>query len=210
MAELSFDCVDIAPDRYGAMPTLVARIRITESDGVRIHCLMLRCQVRIEPQRRTYNDTERERLYDIFGAPEQWGETLRPMQLANVSSMVPGFTGLTHVDLNIPVTFDLEVGFARYFYALESGEVPLLLLFSGTLFVKTETGFQIEQVPWDKEATFRMPAERWRELMNVYFPGEGWLRLSHATLDDLRRFRSERGLPTWDMAIETLLKERRT
>lgn len=207
MAELVFDCVDMVPDPYAASPLLNARLRIAETTGVAIHCLALRSQIRIEPQRRRYTEDEQERLYDLFGHPDQWGETLRPIQFANVSLMVPGFAGSIDLDLPIPVSFDLEVGFGRYFHALESGHVPLLFLFSGTTFVKTDGGFAIEQVPWDKETTFQLPAQRWRETMDTYFPGEGWLRLGHSTLDDLRRFKSARGIPTWDMTVSALLKE---
>lgn len=207
MAQLVFDCISVEPDRYAAAPTLVAQVRIAEITGVPIHCVVLRCQIRIEPQRRAYTEVEKERLYDLFGQSEQWGETLRPMQFANLAVMVPGFTGATTAEVPIAVTYDLEVGFGRYFHALDTGEVPLLFLFSGTVFQKAEAGFAVEQVPWDKEATFRMPAETWRRLMEAHFPGEGWLRLPHGTIDELRRFKSERGLPTWDMTIEALLKE---
>lgn len=207
MAELVFDCISVEPDRYAAAPTLVAKVRIAEITGVPIHCVLLRCQIRIEPQRRAYTEVEKTRLYDLFGHPQQWGEALRPMQFANLAVMVPGFTGATTAEVPIPVTYDLEVGFGRYFHALDTGDVPLLFLFSGTVFQKAQAGFAVEQVPWDKETTFRMPAETWRRLMEAHFPGEGWLRLPHGTIDELRRFKSERGLPTWDMTIEALLKE---
>ena len=48
--------------------------------------------------------------------------------------MVPGFTGSTELDLPVPLTYDMEIGATRYFAGLEDGEVPLLLLFSGTVF----------------------------------------------------------------------------
>ena len=43
--------------------------------------------------------------------------------------------------------------------------------------------------------------------MDAYFPGAALLRLGRDTLDDLQRFRAQRGLPTWDQALEQLLKE---
>ena len=42
--------------------------------------------------------------------------------------------------LPVPLTYDFEVATAKYFHGLEDGEIPLLLLFSGTIFVKGETG----------------------------------------------------------------------
>ena len=48
--------------------------------------------------------------------------------------MVPRFTGSTEIDLPVPLSYDLEIGATRYFAGLDGGEVPLLLLFSGTVF----------------------------------------------------------------------------
>jgi hypothetical protein len=43
--------------------------------------------------------------------------------------------------------------------------------------------------------------------MDRFFPNSGWLRLPRETIDNLQRFRTERALPTWEQAIEALLKE---
>jgi hypothetical protein len=43
--------------------------------------------------------------------------------------------------------------------------------------------------------------------MDCYFPNSGWVRVQRDTLDRLQRFRSLRGLPTWDLAFEHLMKE---
>ncbi len=49
--------------------------------------------------------------------------------------MVPGFTSVTETELPVPCTYDLEVASARYLQALDDGTIPLLLLFSGTVFI---------------------------------------------------------------------------
>src|SRR5262245_66547252 len=98
--------------------------------------MALRCQIRIEPNRRRYSDAEAERLLDLFGERSRWGETLKPMQFAELSVMVPGFNGGTEVDLAVPCTYDFEVASAKYLHGVEEGAVPLLLLFSGTVFIK--------------------------------------------------------------------------
>src|SRR5690348_18351255 len=85
--------------------------------------------------------------------------------------MVPGFTAVTEVDLPVPCTYDLEVSSARYLHGLDDGTIPLILLFSGTVFVATEAGFSVELVPWSAEATYRMPVATWRELVDAHFPG---------------------------------------
>ena len=47
----------------------------------------------------------------------------------------------------------------------------------------------------------------WREMMDCYFPNQGWLLLGRDTLDLLTRFKAARALPTWDQVVEQLLKE---
>ena len=44
--------------------------------------------------------------------------------------------------------------------------------------------------------------------MDRLFPNAGWLRLPGRPIDRLQRFKAERALPTWEQAIEILLKKR--
>lgn len=207
MSELVFDCVDAQPERYAAAPTLLFKLRIAETSGEVIHAIALRCQIRIEPQRRRYSPPEEERLLDLFGDSPRWGETLKPLQFTNVATMVPGFRGSTEIELPVVCTYDFEVAAAKYFHSLEDGEIPLLLLFSGTVFSKGDTGFAVHQVPWHKEAPYRLPVRVWRQVMDLYFPNSAWIRVRRDTFDALQLFKSRRGLPMWDDALEALLQQ---
>ncbi len=207
MVELTFDCLDVQPDRFAAVPTLVFKLKISEITGETIHAIALRCQIRIEPYKRRYSPEEEERVSDLFGDRSRWGDTLKPMQFAFAAQMVPGFKGSAEVDLPVPCTYDFEVASAKYFHSLEDGEIPLLLLFSGTVFAKGETGFSIHQVPWHKEANYRLPVRIWKELMDQFFPNSAWIRLRRDTFDALHVFKSRLALPTWDDVLERLLKE---
>lgn len=131
MTEFSFSCVGVRADQYAAGPTLVFRLRVNASERTRVHALALRCQLRIEPARRGYDAEEADGLHDLFGGRDRWGSTLQPLQFAQISLMVPSFTGQTEVDLAVPCTYDMDVACARYFHALSSGDVPLLMLFPG-------------------------------------------------------------------------------
>ncbi|MFJ4184023.1 DUF6084 family protein [Kitasatospora sp. NPDC089509] len=204
MTTLGFACTGVRTDPYAAGPTLVFRLRITAPADTRVHALALQCQLRIEPARRPYGDAEGERLTDLFGGRERWATTLNPIQFATVPLLVPGFTGETEADLVVPASYDLEVAGARYFRALDGGEVPLLLLFSGTAFAGPG-GFQVTPVPWDKEARVRMPVRVWREAVDRHFPGCGWLRLPEDVLDELLAYRSRRALPSWEATVRELL-----
>jgi hypothetical protein len=204
VTDFAFACTGVRADPYAAGPTLVFRLRITASDHARVHALALRCQIRIEPVRRGYGDAEAARLTDLFGERSRWGSTLNPVQFAQVAVMVPGFTGEVETDLVVPCTYDMDIASTRYFHALEEGEVPLLMLFSGTAFTGAG-GFRVEPVPWDKEAAFRMPVKTWREMVDQHFPGSGWIRLPRDTMDALLAHRSQRALPSWEATVEALL-----
>src|SRR5215510_15442959 len=115
MSDLVFDCVDTRADRYAVTPQLVLQLRISDTDGDRVDAIALRCQIRIEPHRRRYSAVEAERLHDLFGDTERWAETLKPLQLTTLSTMVPGFTGGTTVDLPLPCSYDLEIASTKYF-----------------------------------------------------------------------------------------------
>ncbi|HEY2738666.1 MAG TPA: DUF6084 family protein [Thermoanaerobaculia bacterium] len=207
MTNLSFTVLGARAEPYAAVPTLVFRLGITESTGERIHALALRCQIQIEPRHRHYTGHEEERLLELFGEPRRWGETLKSILWTHASAMLPGFTSSLEFDLPVACTYDFEVTGAKYFHALDDGEIPLLLLFNGTVFTRGQTGFSVEPVPWEKEAPFRLPVKIWRELMDQYFPGGAWIRLRRESFDALHRFKGRRALPTWDDAVEALIRE---
>jgi len=207
MTELVFDCTEARPDRYAMTPAMNFLLRISETSGESVEAIALRCQIRIEPARRKYTPAEAERLNDLFGETERWAETLRPVQFTQVAVMVPRFTGSTEIELPVPLSYDLEIGATRYFAGLDGGEVPLLLLFSGTLFTMSGGRIQAGQVPWSKEAAYRLPVSLWREAVDAHFPNCAWIRMSRPVMDELLRYKSRRALPTWDSTIESLLAE---
>lgn len=207
MSELTFAILGVRVEPYAATPTLVFRLRVEAPAGETVHTLALRCQIRIEPQRRRYAADEAAALEELFGRTERWGDTLKPFLWTHVSTMAPGFTGAGELDLVVPCTYDFEVAAAKYLHALEGGEIPLLFLFSGTVFAKGEEGMRVTQIPWDREARHRLPVATWRELMDRYYPNAGWLRLRRDTLDALLSLKARRAVTTFDEVIDALLAE---
>jgi hypothetical protein len=211
MPELDFQVEGAEPERAAAAPLLRFRLRVTErvrpgAPPTPVHAVALSCQIRIEPARRRYGAGEQERLQDLFGTPERWGQTLRPLLWTHAGVVVPPFEGSTLVDLPVPCSYDFSLAATRYFDALEGGEIPLCFLFSGTIFYDSpEHGLQVAQVPWDREAYFRLPASTWRALMDLYFPNGTWLCLRKDVFDRLTRFKSRHGLANWEQALEALL-----
>ena len=207
MTDLRFAVLDVRPEEYSVAPNLIARLRVEEADGGGVHALLLRCQVRIAVQRRPYSAAEADGLLDLFGDRARWADTLRSFAWIHTTAVIQGFTGSTDVDLVLPCSYDVEVAAGRYLHALRDGVIPLELLFSGTVFARTPGGFAVTQIPWDREAGYKLPVATWRELMDRYFPNSGWLRLDRETLDALGRFKSARGIASWNETLETLLAQ---
>lgn len=207
MSELEFTVTDVSPEPYAAAPNLTARLRIDETSGDAVHAIALRCQVKIEPQKRRYTDAEAAGLLDLFGPRDRWKSTLRSVLWMHAGTMVQGFSGSREVDLPLPCTYDFEVSACKYLHALdESGAaIPLEFLFSGTVFTKGESGFSVAQVPWDRQASYAMPVAAWHDLMQAHFPNSGWLRLTHDAIAALAQYKSDRGLLSMEDAIDTLL-----
>ncbi|HEY8503257.1 MAG TPA: DUF6084 family protein [Gemmataceae bacterium] len=211
MPDLNFAVEGAAPEPFAASPMLVFKLRVTQAataaiPAVPVRNVALQCQVRIEPARRRYDAGSQSRLRELFGDPQFWDRTLKSMLWTHASTVVPAFTGETVADLPVPCTYDFNVAATKYFYSLEDGEVPLCLLFSGTVFYAGEGGgVRVAPIPWSKEASYRLPVRVWKEMMERYYPNSAWLCLRRDVFDRLYRYKSEREIPTWEEALESLL-----
>jgi hypothetical protein len=202
---ITVESAEVVP--FAASPTLAFKLRVANSDPAEtIHTVVLRSQIQIEVTRRRYTALDQERLRDLFGEPERWGQTLRNLLWTNTSAVIPQFTGVTTVDLHVPCTFDFSIATTKYFNGLADGDIPVLLMFSGTVFYADDAGaLRAAPVSWDKEAKFRLPLKVWKDMMDVYYPNTAWLCLRRDVFEELHRFKVDRGLPTWEQAFEIML-----
>jgi hypothetical protein len=208
LPDLNFSVEKAEPVKFAAAPMLHFTLRLTETQNQSIHAVALRCQIRIEPSRRHYEAAEKERLLDLFGQPARWGQTLKSLLWAHTSVVVPPFSGSTTVDLPVPCSADFNLAASKYFYAMENDDVPLCLLFSGTVFYEgPDQTLQVAQIPWDKEVNFRLPVSVWKQMMELYYPNSAWLCLQKDAFDRLYQFKSRNGLTSWEAALEKLLDE---
>jgi hypothetical protein len=207
MPELHFQIEGAEAVAHAAAPLIALKLRITNLPATEaIHTLTLRCQVQIEPAKRRYMPEEQKKLMDLFGEPERWSRTLKPLLWMNTSVAVPAFTDNLLVDLQLPCTFDFNVAATKYFHALNNGEIPMCVMFSGTVFYSSADGvLQIAQVPWDREANFRLPVSIWKEMMDLHFPNTAWLCLQRDAFEQLYEYKMRHGLPTWERAIARAL-----
>ena len=207
MPDLNFEVVDAEVLSFAAVPSLLFKLRIENAEEEPIRSVALNTQIRIAATQRHYDAAEQEMLLELFGEPHRWGETLRSLLWTHTVLQVQPFSGSTVVDMPVPCTYDLEVVAAKYFYALEDGEVPLEFLFSGTVFYAGEgVGLQVARISWEKEAEFRLPVRLWKEMMDHYFPNSAWIRLRRDAFDGLYDYKVRMGFPTWESAVEALLR----
>ncbi len=206
MLDLHFSVEGAEVLAYAAAPTLAFKLRIESRGAEAIRSMLLRTQVQILPAQRHYSSGEQAALYELFGRPAYWGTSLKTLLWANTVELVPGFGGSTTIDLPVACTYDFGVATAKYFHGLEDGEAPLEFLFSGSVFYDGTGGLQVEQIPWDREAQYRLPVRLWHEMMAQYFPNSAWLRVHRDVFDRLYAYKARWGLANWDMALERLLE----
>ena len=207
MPELDFtvESAEVLP--YAAVPTILFRLGIHNAvEGEEVNSISLRSQIRIAATQRRYGPEEQAKLRELFGDPHQWKDTLRSVLWTNTNTIVPRFSGGAVFEMPVACTYDFDVVGTKYFAALEGGEVPLEFLFSGTVFYWSTSGaLQVVQIPWEKEAKFRLPVQIWRDMMEHYFPNSAWLRVRRDTFDRLYDYRSRNALLTWEKTLESLL-----
>ena len=205
MSSYKFTVLDIFAEPYATAPQLTARLRIEQTTDQVVHAIALRCQVRIEPQRRGYTEADETGLRALFGDRDRWAQTLKPFMWMQCNTTVQGFTGATEVDLPLPCSYDFDVVGSRYLHAIGEDTVALSLLFSGTVFTKGVAGFGVEQVPWDCDATYQLPITVWKQMMDFYYPRTGWIRLDRDVIDQVADYRALHGLTTWEETVQRLL-----
>jgi hypothetical protein len=192
MPDLSFTVEAMEPVLDAAAPRLLARVRIVNAcSGELVQSINLRSHVQVEAARRRYTSEETAALADLFGSPERWAMTLKPLWWANTQVTAAAFLGSTLVDVSIPFSFELNLGVPKYMSAVQQGDVPLAFLFSGTVFyVGPNNRVQIAQIPWDREAAFRLPVSACKQLLASSGAGSSWTALHTAVADRIERLRT--------------------
>jgi hypothetical protein len=207
MPDLHFTIEGADAVPYAATPLLSFKLHLVNTSAEQtIHAVVLRAQIQIEVARRHYREEEQEKLTDLFGAPDRWSQTLRNMLWTHASVTVPEFKKETKVDLPVPCTFDFNVAATKYFYGLKDGDLPLIFLFSGTVFYQ-DPGSPLQAAPisWDKEARFSLPVSAWHQLIEAYYPNSAWLSLRKDVFDRLYQYKLRCGIPTWEQTLERVL-----
>jgi hypothetical protein len=177
--------------------TYCLRVALAGADEP-VESIRLRAQVQIQPARRRYSREEQTALEDLFGTPERWGTTLRPLYWTNVQMQIPSFHLVCEAGLRVPWPGDANDAATRYLHALQTGEIPVELLFSGNIFFRSrgngsKAGVQVAFIPWSLEAACRIPEDVWSEVRQ------------HVERQEGSRHRRVRAGLSWDQLLNEVL-----
>jgi Family of unknown function (DUF6084) len=203
--ELAFSVDGAEALARAAVPTIGLRLAVERTAGAAVRSATVGVRLDIAPARRAYDAQTEARLVELFGAPERWGTTLRGIGWARTTVLVGPFDERTTVELAVPCSYDFEVAAAKYLHALRDGEIPLDLMFSGSVLYEVGGRIQAAPIPWDREATYRLPVRVWRAAIDTAFPDSAWLRLQREAFDRLYAYRARGAFTSWEDTIEALL-----
>lgn len=204
MVDLSFVVISTEVERFAVTPSLRFVLEVTSS--MPVENIVLQSQLRIEPMRRAYIGNEREKLRDLFGDTERWGETLKTFLWAIVPANISAFEHKMEFALIVPCSLDFNIAATKYFHGLETGDVPMSIMFSGSVFYRDDQDrLQIAQIAWTNAIHHRLPAQHWRDMMDHYYPHHMWLPLGRETFEKLYRAKRQMGSPTLENALDRLL-----
>jgi hypothetical protein len=203
--ELAFTVLGCEPLPHAAAPAMRFSLAV-DARGAVVRSVMLEAQIRIAATQRSYSEAEQAALGDLFGAPHRWSDTLRGLLWTHATVVIPPFEGATVIDLPVPCTYDFDVAAAKYLAGLQGGDIPLELLFSGTVFYPGPGGaLQVTRISWSAETAYRLPVRVWRATMDHYFPDSAWVRVDRPTFDRLVAFRAREALTSWEAVADALL-----
>jgi hypothetical protein len=208
MHVVTFRIAAAAPVPFAALPLVAFTVEATNGDRDRhVQSGLLRCQIQIDAAARSYDAEEARGLRDLFGEGPVWGRAVRRLLWTQATAIVPAFSDRCTFDVHAPCPYDLAIGSASYLRALPRGEVPIAILFSGTLFSSAPGGgLEASPVPWTSEARFAMPVSVWQETVDHHYAGSAPLSLSRDLLERLSQYRTRAGVATLEQAVDHLLR----
>jgi len=137
MPDLNFEVVSAEVKSFAVVPTIEFFMKIENTvENEEVYAAALKCQIIIEPRKRNYDEATKENLFELFGEPSRWEETLNNVLWTIITVPVPRFIGRTEIKISITCSEDQSLAAGKYFYGVRDNLIPLAFLFSGTLFFK--------------------------------------------------------------------------
>ena len=205
--EVTFEVLGVAHEPFAAQPTLRFELSVFEPTDRPIYAISLTAQINFDPARRPYSNETKADLYELFGAPERWPSTTRSFLWTHATTIVHSFRGAITFGLEVPCTADLEMVASRYVSALPDGEVPLTMHFTGRIMYEgPNRQVQVLHLPWNTQASYKMPVSAWQNMINHHHGESGFIALHNDTLTDLKNYKRQHGLHSFDAVVLDMLK----
>lgn len=202
----SFEIRGARAPQHSIAPELIFELEVDDPSDLQVFTISLTVQIAIEPAQRRYDPETRERLTELLGEPGRIGSPTRTMHWAKVDVLVQPFRGMTTVEVPVLCNYDLEIAATKYFHAIADGEIPLVFHFNGGIYYQGEGDrLQIVQLSWEESSNYRMPVETWRQMVAAHYPHRGWIAAGDVTIERLRRYKLEQGLPSYEATLDHLL-----
>lgn len=205
LARLRFEAGDIRSCAHTALPRLALELKLSALPaGLHVRGVSLNVQVQIEPAARRYSAVERERLSELFGAETQWPGSLQSVLWTRLTTQLGAFQHTCRVELDLPCGADLELVANKYCFGIQAGDVPLRLLFSGSI-LHGEGRLQVTPIGLDSELTLRLPLHVVQQSIAQHHAQQMLLGLRRDVFERLYHYRRQRSLPSWERVVEALL-----
>src|ERR1051325_4059227 len=103
MPDLDFKVFGVEAAKRGLTPLLHFKTEIVNrTPAEKIQSVMLQAQIQVQSAQRAHSATEKEKLRELFGRPEEWGQTLRSKLLAHANCIVSGCADRIDAMLVVP------------------------------------------------------------------------------------------------------------
>ena len=170
-------CSARAPEPYAAVPTIMLRLRITETTartGARGRAAVP------DPHRAAAavatTTTRRSASSSCSARPPQWGDSLRPFLWTHVATTVTGFDGTTEIDLPGHVHLRLRGRGHQVPPRARRRRDPARAAVLRHHVHAGDAGFAVDAGGVGRGSAVPAAGQVWRDTMDLYFPNSGWLR----------------------------------
>ena len=156
---------------------------------------------------RRYAPEEEERLRDLFGEPERWGQTLRTMLWTHASVVVPAFEGERHGrPAGAPAPSTSTWRRPSISTALDDRRGPAHVPVQRQRLLRgLRRGAAGGPDLVGEGGDLPTAGGTWQELMDAYYPNRPGSHLRRDVFDRLYRYKVGHGIPTWEQALERIL-----
>lgn len=210
LPDLEFSILSISAAPYALLPRLLFELKIVNKIAEeKVYSVLLSAEVIVNVpatgKKRTTDLTEPLGIEAISGVT---GESSRRLYLGSASNIIPQFTGETTSVLSLPFLYDVESEFAKYVTSIDKGNFYFILAFAGNAIYQSPGGpLYFWPIPKEKEAEFKLPIDAWRKIISEMYGQAIFVRVTTDTIESIKKYQEETGLPTLNDAIKRLAQE---